>query len=128
MKLSNKIIVICAVGCAFCVGLAASVFIGFFRQGSSGRTDKKDEYEYSVQTENNLSEPVKKKSADETYIIKLEDSTITAYVKLPDGSLTLWNSIPVPPTLSKKDEQMLKNGISTKSFEQLCLYFESYSS
>ena len=128
MKLSNKIIVISAVGCAFCLGLAAAVFICFPRQDNSNRGYNKDKYEYSVQTENNLSESVKEKSAYETYIIKLEGSKITAYVKLPDGNLTLWNSIPVPPTLSKKDEVMLKNGIYTKSFEELCLYFESYSS
>ncbi|MBR3933575.1 MAG: hypothetical protein IKJ68_06680 [Clostridia bacterium] len=128
MKLSNKIIAICAIVCAFCVGWAASAFVSFSKRSSLGTVDKNSDYERSIQTENNLSKPVKEKVLNETYIIKLEDSTISAYVELADGSRTLWNSIPAPPALSKKDEAMLKKGISTKNFEELCLYFESYSS
>ena len=41
--------------------------------------------------------------------LSVEDGKICAYMVLSDGSLTLWNSTNVPPTLSKEDKEELEN-------------------
>lgn len=126
MKTSNKIIITVGFVCAFCLGLLFSFFIRIPDKNQtvnqSGDTAK------SIKTESNISEPIKDKQEYKSYTIKLEGSEISAYINLPDGKSILWNSTSVPPALPQKDKILLEKGITTDNFEELCLYFEAYSS
>jgi len=127
MKISNKIIIAGSIVCAFCLGLLFALFIRVsnIKQNPEQRQNSG---EVIIETENNISESPQDKEETQSYTIKLEGSTISAYVKFPDGRSILWNSTSVPPALSQKDKEILKEGITTDSFEELCLYFEAYSS
>ena len=127
MKLSNKILLVGAIICAFCIGTLTALFIRVSVIGSENKPHE-TKNNTSAKAENNTSETIDKKQNSESYLLKLKDSVIYAYIKLPEGKDILWNSTPAPPTLSKKEKETLENGITTKSFEELCLYFESYSS
>ncbi len=78
--------------------------------------------------QNNISESVEKNTLQEKYLLRLDNDKICAYMISDDGSYTLWNSTKMPPTLSESDKKALRAGITTDSFEKLCLYFESYAS
>ena len=126
MKISNKIIIAGAIACAFFLGLLSALFVRVTKTNTNQNNFKTD-YN-SIKTENNLSKTVESNSQTESYLLKLEDSAVCAYVILSDGTNVLWNSTPVPPALSQKDKELLERGITPKSFEELCLYFEAYTS
>lgn len=127
MKYLNKILIAGAIICAFCLGTLATLFIKNIVTGQKNES-RLEKNNVAVKTENNTSESIEKEHKSKSYLLRLEDSTIYAYVRLPEGEDVLWNSIPAPPTLSDKDRETLERGITTQSFEELCLYFESYSS
>lgn len=126
MKFSNKIIIAGAIACAFCLGLLSALFI---RVTKTNFDSNKNKIDYSsIKTENNMSKTIENNLQTESYSLKLKGSAIYAYVILSDGTEILWNSTSVPPALSPQDKENLEKGITPKSFEELCLYFEAYSS
>ena len=127
MKYFNKILLAGAIVFAICIGTLSVLFFKNIIVGSKKQHNEKN-HNNSVKTENNTSQSIEDKADSESYLLELEDSTIYAYVELPNGERVLWNSTPASPTLSKIDKETLEKGISTKSFEEMCLYFESYSS
>ncbi len=128
MKLSNKIMIASICLCLFVI--SGVIYALFNVKSNSEETPiKKAEQEGRAdKVQNNISKPLKSTGEKEKYLLKLEDNKICGYMVLSDGSLTLWNSINLPPTLSAEQTEELKKGITTDSFEKLCLYFESYAS
>lgn len=129
MKLSNKIIIISGVICLLVIaGVIYALFNIKSHETKLNQSENTKYQENADNVQNNISKPLKSTESEEKYLLRLEDSKICAYMVLSDGSLTLWNSTNVPPTLSKEDKEELEKGITTDSFEKLCLYFESYAS
>lgn len=132
MKKSNKLVILSA--CIFVVTLAF-VMSAFLRASTGGKTNEKgaqNTYENSeansIEAESNISKPLSEKKDNISYVIKISDKKICAYMQNTNGDLVLWNSMDIPPTLSKEDKELLQKGIHTQSFEEMCLYFESYAS
>ncbi len=129
MKLSNKFIIISSVVCTFAVLL---VIVGVYIAATKTPPKKNDslsQEQYKTgEVQNNISGPLKSTKSSEKYMLRLENDKICGYMILEDGSLSLWNSIKVPPDLSAQDKATLEKGITTDTFEKLCLYFESYAS
>ena len=129
MKLSNKLIIASAIASS-CVILLV-VFTIFAKNGNlplKNKPDVSDTGHEADKVQSNISKPLKSTESNEKYMLRLEDERICAYMVLDDGSLSLWNSTRIPPDLSEEDKSSLEKGITTDTFEKLCLYFESYAS
>lgn len=130
MKISNKLIII-----SLCVFVfSAWLFLSALTEKPVSDTNKEknvSDNKYSAQTletENNISKKTEKKVSSPEYVIKLENGKICAYMNITGQKPLLWNSMDVPLTLSQDDINALNQGIYTNSFEELCLFFESYAS
>ena len=131
MKKSNKLVIISA--CLFLVSL--SLVLSSFLKSSPNENDGTETYdaapdetkERTVEAENNISDPVSHKNENPDYVIRISDGKICAFIKA-DGSEILWATFDIPVDLSPDETQRLKEGIHLRSFEQMCLYLESYAS
>lgn len=131
MKKSNKLVIISA--CIFLVSfsLVLSAFLKASPDGNSGgetydatpeNTNKK-----TLEAQNNISDPVSHKDEKTAYVIRISDEKICAFIKT-DSSEILWSTFDIPLGLTSDERQVLEDGIHLKSFEQMCLYLESYAS
>lgn len=131
MKKSNKLVIISA--CIFLVSFSL-VLSGFLKASpdeNSGektydafpeKTNKK-----TLEAQNNVSDPVSQKDEKTAYVIKISDEKICAFIKT-DSSEILWGTFDIPLGLTSDERKALEDGIQLKSFEEMCLYLESYAS
>ena len=131
MKLSNKLIIFSVCICVLSAALLSSKWLSISDDNTSRKsvlTGKEENKFKTIETENNISKPVRDESARVTYTLVLEDGKICAFMTANGGNRILWNSMELPPTLSDEEKTRLENGIHTTSFEELCFFFESYAS
>lgn len=131
MKKSNKLIIISA--CLFLVSFSL-VLSSFLKAGYENKdraedkiSTRKEENEKTLKTENNISEPVSPKIKKNSYVIRISDNRICAFIITENGEI-LWNASDIPPGLGFEERKALEEGIYSDSFEEMCLYLESYSS
>ena len=113
--------------CLVCIVVTTALFIKGMKLKTETPVPDINNSGAEIKVESDLSESIyDKKSKD--YIIKLKEEMILAYVKADNGKYKLWNSTPASPDLSSRERKNLENGIVVNSFEELCFYFEAYSS
>ncbi len=131
MKKSNKLVIISA--CLFLVSF--SLVLSAFLKESPGGNSGGEAYdampeeinERTLEAENNISDPISHKTEKNGYVIRISDGKICAFIKT-DGSEILWSTFDIPLDLSHDEKKILEEGIQLKSFEEMCLYLESYAS
>lgn len=131
MKLSNKLIIASACLCIVSVALFSSSFLKSSPKSplpDTGEAPRVNETKNTTRTESNISEPVTKKEASLRYVIKTDNGKICAYMLYDNKEPLLWDSTDIPPTLTNDEKSALEQGIYTDSFEEMCLYYESYAS
>lgn len=127
MKKTNGVPKIITLLCSVFAVIAIVLFVKGLKFKNKISVPDTNDFDTGIEVENNLSESVNDKN-QKGYIIKLKEKTVMAYIKTSDGKCELWNSTPVSPDLSSEEIDDLKKGITVNSFEELCFYFEAYSS
>ena len=109
--------------CTICIGSTIIAFVWGLKNRPEQTNPDITGAHGKLEVKKNTSESVKEK-----YMIKLDGEFILAYMQSDDGKYKLWNSVPASPDLSLEERKKLQDGIMVKDFEELCLYFEAYSS